>query len=197
MIGYLVTSARVTASRPRADDAGGHRGHEALADDGERIEPPGRGTGGPDEGHVGRAGPDLLDQPVGVAFHQRDLDARMRQVERGQGVEQRGDGAGRHHPDHDPAGQQPGHVVHRLADRGRGRERGPGVRQAAAPAAVSVATRPDRSIRGAPRSRSSWRICALTPDWLTWTRSAGASEVRVLGDRDEVLQLPQFHNQQF
>ena len=44
--------------------------------------------------------------------------------------------------------------------------------KAAAPAAVSVATRPDRSISGAPRSRSSWRICALTPDWLTWTRSA-------------------------
>ena len=44
--------------------------------------------------------------------------------------------------------------------------------RAAAPAAVSVATRPDRSIRDAPRSRSSWRTCALTPDWLTWTRSA-------------------------
>ena len=93
-------------------------------------------------------------------------------MERGQGVEQRGDGAGRHHPDHDPAGQQPGHVVHRLAGRGRGRERGPGVRQGRRPAAVSVAIRPDRSIRAAPRSRSSWRTCALTPDWLTWTRSA-------------------------
>ena len=67
--------------------------------------------------------------------------------------------------------------------------------RAAAPAPVSVATRPDRSISGAPRSRSSWRICALTPDWLTCTRSRGPGEVRVLGDRDEVLQLPQFHSQ--
>ena len=43
---------------------------------------------------------------------------------------------------------------------------------AAIPAPVSVATRPDRSMRAAPRSRSSWRIWALTPDWLTCTRCA-------------------------
>ena len=132
MIGYLVTSARVTTP-PGERMAGRHRGHEALADDGERIESLWRDTGGPDEGHVGRTGPDLLDQPIGVSFHQHDLDARMGQVERGQGVEQRGDGAGRHHPHHDLAGEQPGHVVHRLADRGRRRERGPGVRQGRRP----------------------------------------------------------------
>jgi hypothetical protein len=43
---------------------------------------------------------------------------------------------------------------------------------AAAPAAVRVAARPDRSIRVAPRSCSSCRIWALTPDWLICTRCA-------------------------
>ena len=31
---------------------------------------------------------------------------------------------------------------------------------------------PDRSRSGWPSSRSSWRIWALTPDWLMCTRSA-------------------------
>jgi hypothetical protein len=43
---------------------------------------------------------------------------------------------------------------------------------AAAPAAVKVAVRPDRSKSVAPRSSSSFRICALTPDWLMCTRFA-------------------------
>ena len=152
--------------------AGRHRRHEAVAGDGERLQPARRGTGRPDQRQVGRAGPDALDEPVGVAFLQGDPDARMGEVERGERVEQRGDGARGHHPDHDPAGEQPGDVVHRLPDCGRGGERGPGVRQRRRPAPVSVATRPDRSMRVAPRSRSSWRIWALTPDWLTRTRCA-------------------------
>ena len=49
----------------------------------------------------------------------------------------------------------------------RGRARAP-----PAPAAVRVAVRPDRSISVAPRSCSSCRIWALTPDWLMCTRSA-------------------------
>src|ERR1035437_4309089 len=43
---------------------------------------------------------------------------------------------------------------------------------AAAPAAVRLAERPDLSMRVAPRSCSSCRIWALTPDWLICTRSA-------------------------
>ena len=44
--------------------------------------------------------------------------------------------------------------------------------RAACPAGVRLADRPDRSISSAPRSCSSCRICALTPDWLMCTRSA-------------------------
>ena len=42
----------------------------------------------------------------------------------------------------------------------------------AAPTSVSVTVRPDRSSRSCPSSRSSRRICALTPGCATCTRSA-------------------------
>ncbi|HEY5178156.1 MAG TPA: hypothetical protein VIJ07_00010 [Dermatophilaceae bacterium] len=40
------------------------------------------------------------------------------------------------------------------------------------PAVVTLDVRPDLLISLAPSSCSSWRICALTPDWLIRTRSA-------------------------
>ncbi len=42
----------------------------------------------------------------------------------------------------------------------------------ASPTAVSRTARPDRSNSGSPSSRSSWRICALTPGWATCSRAA-------------------------
>ena len=103
---------------------------------------------------------------------QRDLDAGVGAVERGERVEQRRDGAAADHADDEPAADQPVHVVDRVPQRlGRG-ERGPGVVERRRAGRVSVAVRADGRSAARRARCSSWRTWALTPDWLMCTRSA-------------------------
>ena len=112
----------------------------------------------------------------------------------GERVEEHRDGAGRDHADRHPAADQagklvrgpPGSAARRPAPPGRtagSRHR----RRWAGPCARL------RSSNVWPSSRSSRRICALTPDWLTCTRAAARVKLRLLDHGYQVLQLTQLH----
>ena len=90
---------------------------------------------------------------------------------------------------------RPVDLVDRLAQRGGGASAARACGSAAAPASVSRAARAERSISGAPRSRSSSPHLRADPGLADVHALRGAGEVRLLGDRDQVLKLPQFHNQ--
>jgi len=92
--------------------AGRQHGDEPFADDRQRAQPWGRGAGRPDKGQVRLAGADAFGEPVGAVLDQGDLDAGVGAVKRGEGIEQRGDGARGDHADHKPAADQPVHGVH-------------------------------------------------------------------------------------
>ena len=114
-------------------------------------------------------------------------------MEGGERVEQRGDGAGRHHADRDPAPDQSGDVVDRAADARHRREHGPGVLEG------RRAGRGERGAAARPVDQRRAEVAFQLPDLRADPGLAdvdalrGAGEVRFLGDGDEVLQLPQFH----
>ena len=196
-IGWAVRSRRVT----RRGRARGCPGGTAATSRSLMIvsasSPSGVGGRGPDEGQVDGAVADPLDEPVGVVLQQRDLHARVGLVERGEGVEQRGDGAADDHADGEPAADQAGHLAHRLADRRGGGERGAGVfeRGLSRDGEGDGARRPVEQLG----TELPFQLADLGADaGLADVHALGGpGEVPLLGDRDEVLQLPQFHDWRF
>jgi hypothetical protein len=115
-------------------------------------------------------------------------------VEGRQRVEQRRDRARGDHADHEPAAQQAGDLVDGLPDRsGRGDDRA-GVleRRGAGGRQRRCAPRPVDQL-GAELVLEAPHLCADAG--LADVHALGrAGEVRRLGDRHEVLELPQLHN---
>ncbi len=117
----------------------------------------------------------------------------MGRVERGKRVEQRSDGAGRDHADHDPAPDQAVHVVHRLPQSVDRRERVTGVSERGrsggghrAPAARSVEEDGPELVFELSDLGTDAGLADVYPLGRT-------GEVRLLGDRDEVFKLSEFH----
>ena len=170
---------------------------EPFADDRQRAQPWGRGAGRSDQGQVRLAGADAVGEPVGVVLDQGDLDAGVGAVKGGEGIEQRGDGARGDHADHEPAADQPVHRVHGLPDGAGGCEYRAGVRQRRR----SRGRQGGRAARPVDQGRAE--IVLELPDLGADPRLADmhalrrAGEVRFLGHRDEVLQLPHFHIRRF
>jgi hypothetical protein len=121
----------------------------------------------------------------------------MRAVERGEGVEQRGDRAADHHAHDDAAAHQAVDVVDGLADRTRGGQRRARVLEGGR-AGGRHRRRAARAVdeRGA---ELALELADLRADAGLADVNAlgGAGEVRLLGDGDEVLQLPELHTQRF
>jgi len=63
----------------------------------------------------------------------------------------------------------------------------------ASPADVRATARQSRCSNRSPSSASRRRICWLTAGWPIRTPFPGAGQVGLLGDRNEVRPLPQFH----
>ena len=185
----------MTRERPASGCPGGTAATSPSLMIGKASNPSGGAVAVPDESEIDRTGADPFDEAVGTVLGQRDLDPGVRDVERGQRVEQRLHRAGGDHPDDEPAPDQLVHVVHGLPHRvGRGEGRA-GVHERRFSRGREC-RRPARPVdqRGA-------EVVLELPDLRADPRLAdvdafrGTGEVRFLGDRDEVLQLPQFHKQ--
>jgi hypothetical protein len=157
----------------------------------------GRPAGRADQSQVGRAGPHPGYQLVGGVLDQGELDAGVHQVERRKGREQWGDGACGDHSDHEPTPDQPVHLVDghpHGGHRGQYRARGLQGRRACR----GQGRRPSR-----PVDQKGPQLVLELPDLgahpgLADVHAVGRpGEVGLLGDRDEVLQLPDLHNQKF
>ncbi|CAM5725909.1 hypothetical protein SALBM311S_01333 [Streptomyces alboniger] len=118
----------------------------------------------------------------------------MRPVERGEGIEQRGEGAACHHPDREPTPDQTGHLAHCLSDRTSGGECGAGgfERGLSRDGKGGGARRPVEQLG----TKLTFQLPDLGADaGLADVHPLGRpGEVLLFGDRDEVLQLPQFHD---
>lgn len=161
------------------------------------MQPVRGGAGGTDKGQVDGVGAHRLDESVGVVLQQRDLHPLMSPVKRGEGVEERGEGAADDHADREPAPDQIGHLSDRLAHRlGRG-ECGAGVFERG-------------TSRNGQRDGASRPVEQLGTEFLFESADLGADagladvhapgrpgEVPLLGDRDEVFELPQVHDGRF
>ena len=152
-------------------------------------------------GHRGRARQREVGLPATTrsmsrserVLDQRQLDAGVGRVERRQRVEQRRHSARGDHADHEPAAQHPGDLVDGLADGAGRREDRPGVLER-------------RRARGRQRRRAPRAVDQLGAELLLEPSDLGADpgladvhalgragEVGLLGDRHEVLELPQLH----
>ncbi len=133
-------------------------------------------------------------QPVRAALGQRDLDAGVGAVERGQHLRQPDRSAPDHGPDGDPAAHQPGQLVHGRAgalDRG---QRGPGVGQhgvAGRGGAHGAAGAVQQLLPELPLQPADLRA---HPGLGHVHPVRGAGEAGLLDHGDQVLQLSQLHN---
>ena len=145
----------------------------------------------PDEREVEATGPYRVDEDVGGVFGQGDVDAGIGRVEVGELVEQAAEPARSDHADGDVAVYEPGQLVDRLADRGRGEG---GARMGDT---RSGAGEPHRLAR--PVEQGLAELFFQGADLRADARLADVDalrrpgEVRRLGDGDEVFELPQFH----
>ena len=179
--------------RPASSFAAADRRHEHVVADDVRLEPvDGRGREG-DEAEVERPVAQPGDQVVGVRLGQGDLDARVALAEVAEQRRDVGDVVGGHHPHRDVAAHEARQVVDGGPDRRDRRDRGPRVRQDRLPrrrrphAAGTVEELLTELALEAADLRAHARLRDVQP-------LCGAREARVVGHRDEVLELTQLHN---
>ena len=148
-----------------------------------------------DQGDVQPTGPHTVEQPVGLAFGNGQLDRRMIPVER---TEQPDDPAIRqrlHQTDREPAGDQTGQLRDRLPGAIRAEEQRTGVWQ------QRLTGRGQRHGSSVPDEQPFLQLCFEALDLLADRRLGDrhplgrAGEVAFLRDGEKVGQLPKFHKQ--
>ena len=166
---------------------------ERLVDDHARLEADDRRARHTDQGEVQAAGAQPVDEVVGVGLGQGQGDAGMLGVE---GLEQVGDvrqAAGDDHPDRHVTAQEAAVLVDGAARALDGLERRARVREERLP----HRSEPDRASGAVEQLLPD--LALEPPDLGADTRlrdvdaCGGLGEARLLGDRDEVLELAKFH----
>lgn len=114
-------------------------------------------------------------------------------MERGERVEQPGDGAGGDHADHQPSPDQGRHLLDRLPGGRGGGQRRPGVRQRRTPGRGQGGSAGGAVEQGGAEVVLELADLGTDPGLADVDAVGGPGEVRLLGHRDEVRELPQFH----